>query len=107
MADMTDRARAFETQFTQDTEMRFRVEARRNRLLGLWAAATLGKTGAEAEDYAAAVMRADFEEAGPEDVVRLLVADLRGRASETDIRTKLAEMEVQARTQLAAQNNVS
>ncbi|WP_435169440.1 DUF1476 domain-containing protein [Falsirhodobacter sp. 1013] len=107
MANLTDRARAFETQFTQDTEMRFRIEARRNRLLGLWAAEMLGKTGTEADDYAAAVMRADFEEAGPEDVVRLLVEDLQGHASEADIRRKLAEMGVQAKAQLSGQNNVS
>ncbi|MDB6452149.1 DUF1476 domain-containing protein [Falsirhodobacter sp. 20TX0035] len=107
MADMTDRARALETQFTQDTERRFRLEARRNRLLGQWAAGTLGRTGAEADAYVATVMRADFNEAGPEDVVRLLVADLQGHATETEIRAKLAETEAQAAADLSAQNSVS
>ncbi|QUS36718.1 DUF1476 domain-containing protein [Falsirhodobacter algicola] len=107
MPDMNDRARAFETRFAQDAEMQFRAEARRNRLLGLWAAERLGRTGDEADAYAAAVVRADFEEAGPEDVIRKLVADLNGVEDEAAIRAKLAECEVLAKSQLADQSSDS
>lgn len=107
MADMNDRARAFENRFAQDADMQFRAEARRNRLLGLWAAGLLGKTGEEAEAYVAGVVRTDFQEAGPEDVIRLLMADLQGHATEADIRAKLTEMDVTAKAQLADQNSDS
>jgi len=107
MAEMNDRARAFENQFAQDADMRFRAEARRNRLLGLWAAALLGKSGEDADTYAATVVRADFQEAGPEDVIRLLVTDLQGRATEAEIRAKLDEMDMTAKAQLVDQNNAS
>lgn len=75
MTTFNDRENAFENKFAHDEELRFKALARRNKLLGLWAADKLGKTGAEAEAYAKSVVLADFEEAGDEDVVRKIVAD--------------------------------
>jgi hypothetical protein len=83
--------------------MIFRAEARRNRLLGLWAAGLLGKSGDEAAEYAMSVVQADFEEAGSEDVVRKVAADLAGKASTDDIRAKLAELMPVARAQLMSE----
>ena len=92
MSTFDDRENAFENKFAHDAEMRFKAEARRNKLLGLWAADLLGKAGDAAEAYAAAVVRADFEEAGHEDVVRKVAGDLGAKATADDIRTKMAEL---------------
>lgn len=100
MSTFDDRETAFEAKFAHDSEMQFRAEARRNKLVGLWAAELLGKSGAEAADYAMSVVSADFEEAGSEDVVRKLVADLGAKASVEVIRAKMAEMALVAKTQL-------
>lgn len=75
MASMDDRKDAFERKFAHDEELKFKAMARRNRLLGLWAAEKLGKTGDAAESYAKEVVIADFEEAGDEDVFRKVRAD--------------------------------
>lgn len=75
MNTMKDRETAFESKFALDEEMRFRATARRNKLLGLWAAEKLGKQGEAAETYAKAVVAADFEEVGDEDVFRKIRAD--------------------------------
>ncbi|KAB2658906.1 DUF1476 domain-containing protein [Brucella tritici] len=72
---MDDRRDAFEKKFALDAELRFKAEARRNKLLGLWAADQLGKKDADAEAYAKEVVAADFEEAGDEDVFRKIRAD--------------------------------
>ncbi|MEE9922721.1 MAG: DUF1476 domain-containing protein [Brucella anthropi] len=72
---MDDRRDAFEKKFALDAELRFKAEARRNKLLGLWAADQLGKKDADAESYAKEVVDADFEEAGDEDVFRKVRAD--------------------------------
>ena len=72
---MDDRRNAFEKKFALDAELRFKAEARRNKLLGLWAADQLGKKDADAEAYAKEVVAADFEEAGDEDVFRKVRAD--------------------------------
>ncbi len=100
MTTFDDRENAFESKFAHDAQMQFKAEARRNRLLGLWAAELLGKSGDEAAAYAREVVAADFEEAGHEDVVRKLRADLGERATEDEIRRKLAEMSVLAKQQL-------
>ena len=100
MPTFDDRERAFETKFAHDADMQFRAEARRNKLLGLWAAGLLGKSGDEAAAYALTVVQADFEEAGVEDVVRKVAADLTGHASADDIRAKLADLLPQAKAQL-------
>lgn len=100
MAQFDDRERAFESKFAHDADMQFRAEARRNKLLGLWAAGLLGKTGDDAAAYAVSVVQADFEEAGVEDVVRKVAADLADHASADDIRAKLTELLPVAKAQL-------
>lgn len=103
MTTFEDRENAFENKFAHDAEMQFRAEARRNKLVGLWAAELLGKTGDEAAAYAMEVVSADFEEAGIEDVVRKLVADLGDKASADVIRAKMAEMMPVAKAQLMSE----
>jgi len=75
MSGMDDRSEAYENKFAHDEELRFKAEARRNKLLGLWAADLLGKEGEEADEYAKQVVLADFKEAGDEDVFRKVRAD--------------------------------
>ena len=75
MSNMNDRERAFENKFAHDEELKFKAMARRNKLLGLWAAEKLGKSGADAEAYAKEVVMADFEQAGDEDVFRKVRGD--------------------------------
>lgn len=101
MSTMEDRERAFETKFAHDMEQQFKAVARRNKLLGLWAAGLLGRTGSQAEDYAMEVIRADFEEAGHEDVFRKVQADLAGKADEAEIRAKMAQFLAEAKASLA------
>lgn len=100
MTTFDDRENAFEAKFAHDSEMQFRAEARRNKLVGLWAAGLMGKSGEAADAYALEVVSADFEEAGDEDVVRKVVADLAGKASADDVRAKLKEMLPVAKAQL-------
>ena len=103
MTQFDDRERAFEAQFARDEEMQFRVLARRNRLLGHWAAELMGLSEVEAETYAKDVVRADFEEAGDEDVIRKLLGDLTSAGIEIDdqrIRDALGHKAVEARRQL-------
>ncbi|MEM6635105.1 MAG: DUF1476 domain-containing protein [Pseudomonadota bacterium] len=103
MSTFDDRENAFEAKFAHDEEMNFRAVARRNKLVGLWAAGLLGKSEGEAEDYAKEVIRADFEEAGHDDVVRKLMADLGSHASEDEIRAQMDAMLSEAKAQLAAE----
>lgn len=100
MSTFDDRANAFENKFAHDADMQFRAEARRNKLLGLWAADLLGKTGDDATEYAMSVVQADFEEAGDEDVYRKIAADLGARADEATIRAQMASLMVTAKAQL-------
>lgn len=100
MTTFDDRENAFEAKHAHDSEMLFRAEARRNKLLGLWAAELLGKSGDAATDYAMSVVSADFEEAGIEDVVRKVAADLGDKSSPDAIRAKMAELLAVAKTQL-------
>jgi hypothetical protein len=103
MTTFDDRERAFETKFAHDEEMKFRVLARRNRLLGEWAAGKMGLSEAETDAYAKDVVRADFEEAGDEDVIRKLLGDLTSAGVEIDeasIREALEHKTVDARRQL-------
>ena len=76
MTTLDDRRNAFERKFAHDAELRFRTTARRNKLLGLWAAERLGKSGPDAEAYARNVVAADFQEPGDEDVIRKVRGDL-------------------------------
>ena len=100
MSGFTDRERAFESKFAHDTEMQFRAEARRNKLLGLWAAGLMGKSDEAATDYAMSVVKADFEEAGIEDVVRKVAGDLGALSSPETVRAKMSELLVVAKAQL-------
>nr|WP_298929587.1 DUF1476 domain-containing protein [uncultured Erythrobacter sp.] len=103
MTDFQDRQRGEEAKFAMDEETAFKVAARRNRLLGEWAADLMSLTEEEADAYKKAVVQADFEEAGDEDVIRKLLGDLTAAesdVSEADIRTKLEEMTVEAKRQL-------
>jgi hypothetical protein len=100
MTTFDDRENAFEAKFAHDGEMQFRAEARRNKLLGLWAAGLMGKSDEAATAYAMEVVSADFEEAGIEDVVRKVVADLAGKASADIVRAKMTELLPVAKAQL-------
>ena len=103
MTTFDDREHAFEAKFAHDADMQFRAEARRNKLVGLWAAGLLGKSGQDAADYAITVVNADFEEAGIEDVVRKVAADLGAKSSAEAIRAKLAELAPIAKAQLMSE----
>ena len=100
MTTFDDRENAFEAKFAHDADMQFRAEARRNKLVGLWAAGLLGKDGDAAAEYAMSVVSADFEEAGIEDVVRKVAGDLAGKASADEVRAKMAELLPVAKQQL-------
>lgn len=103
MTTFDDREHAFEAKFAHDEEMQFKAQARCNKLLGLWAAALMGKSGDEAETYAKSVVKADFEEAGHEDVVRKVAGDLGDASSADEIRAKMAELLVEAKAQIMSE----
>ena len=100
MTTFDDRENAFENKYAHDAEMQFKADARRNKLLGLWAAELLGKSGADAEVYAKEVVKSDFEEAGHEDVFRKVSGDLGDKADEATIRSQMAALMVEAKRQL-------
>jgi len=100
MSTFDDRENAFEAKFAHDEEMQFKAQARANKLLGLWAAEKMGKTGEAAAEYAKEVIKADFEEAGHEDVVRKVLADLGDASSADEIRAKMAEKLIEAKKQV-------
>lgn len=103
MTTFDDRERAFEAKYVRDEEMAFRVTARRNRLLGQWAAEKMALTPEETDAYAKAVVQADFEESGDEDVIRKLLGDLTAAGVEIDdaaVRAAVEQMTVEARRQL-------
>lgn len=103
MTTFDDRADAFEKKFAHDQDLQFKATARRNKLLGLWAAAKLGKTAEEAEAYAKSVLMADFEEAGDDDVLRKVRADLAAGGvpvSDTDIRQQMDALLTEAKKAL-------
>ena len=100
MNTFDDRQNAFENKFAHDADMQFKAEARRNKLLGIWAAELMGKSEDEAKAYATEVVKSDFEEAGDEDVYRKVSGDLGDKASEDDIRAKMAELLSVAKAQL-------
>lgn len=102
MTTFDERERAFENKFAHDAELQFRIQARRNRLLGEWAAVKMGLTPEETDAYAKAVVQADFEEAGDEDVIRKLVGDMTQAGLDIDeagVRAALEEQAVVARRQ--------
>ncbi|QBF32100.1 DUF1476 domain-containing protein [Thalassococcus sp. S3] len=103
MTTFDDRENAFEAKFAHDADMQFKAEARRNKLLGLWAAELLGKSGDEAAEYAREVVKSDFEEAGDEDVYRKVSGDLDHRADEATIRAKMVELMAEAKAQIMSE----
>jgi hypothetical protein len=107
MTDFNDRKRGEERKFAMDEETTFRVAARRNRLLGHWAAEKMNLTPEETDAYAKAVVQADFEEAGDEDVIRKLLGDLTAAGCDVDeatVRAALDEKSVEARRQLMSES---
>ncbi|HZH09939.1 MAG TPA: DUF1476 domain-containing protein [Microvirga sp.] len=105
MTFFNDREDAFEKQFAYDEELRFRATARRNKLLGLWVAERLGKTGAEAEAYAKGVVQADFQEPGDADVLRKIRQDLDSAGKtvdEAELSDKLRQLTVRAIEEIKA-----
>lgn len=107
MTDFSDRERGEERKFAMDEETAFRVAARRNRLLGQWAAEKMALTPEETDAYAKAVVQADFEEAGDEDVIRKVLGDLTAAGCDIDeatIRAALDDKAVEARRQLMSES---
>ena len=82
MADFNEREKAFEAKFKLDEELRFKATARRNRLLGVWAAEKMGLSESEGEAYAKEVVKSDFAEPGDDDVLQKVLADLQGKGVE-------------------------
>ena len=106
MSTFDEREKGFEAKYKHDQETLFKVTARRNKLLGLWAAEQLGLSGAEAEAYARTVVAADFERPGDDDVLRKITADLSAKGvpvSEHALRKRLADLAQIAREQIAKQ----
>ena len=91
MTTFDDRERRFESKFANDAEARFRVEARRDKIVGAWAAGKLGLSGEKATEYARSVVRADLEEPGDDDVFRKLRADLPQSVTDQDIRAAMSD----------------
>lgn len=103
MSTFDDRENAFENKFAHDAEMQFKASARRNKLLGLWAAELLGKTGEDANAYAMEVVKSDFEEAGDDDVLRKVAGDLGDKSDEKAIRAKMTELMAEAKGQIMSE----
>lgn len=103
MTTFDERADAFEKKFAHDQDMQFKATARRNKMLGQWAAAKLGKSGPDAEAYAKSVLMADFEEAGDDDVLRKVRGDLQAAGvaiTDAEIRTQMEALLVDAKKAL-------
>jgi len=105
MSEFDDRGRSQERKFELDQELEFKAQARRNKLLGLWAAAQMGVSGADAEAYAKTVVMADLAQAGEEDVFAKIRADLDAKGagvSDHQIRVRMADLLIEARAQIQA-----
>jgi hypothetical protein len=103
MTTFDKREEGFEKKFAMDADQKFRAEARRNKLLGLWTAEKLGVTGEAAAAYAKEVVAADFEEAGDGDVLRKVTTDLEGKGvTQQQVRAKMDELMAQAIMQVRA-----
>jgi hypothetical protein len=108
MSQFDDRERAFEAKFAHDEEMKFRIVARRNRLVGEWAARKMGLSDEETASYSKDVVRADFETAGDDDVVRKLLGDLTSAGvdvEEAQIREALGHKMIEARRQIIQESS--
>ena len=103
MTTFDNREKAFEKKYAHDTEMQFKAEARRNKLLGLWAAGKMGMTGDEADAYAKAVVIADLKEVGDEDVYRKVAGDLEEKGisvPEAELRRQMRDLLAEAKAQI-------
>ena len=103
MTGFDDREKGFEAKFRMDEELVFKIHARRDKLIGLWAAAKLGLTGSAADDYAKSVVLADMEEPGDDDVVRKLIKDFTAKGisvTEAEIHKQLDHFKAEAKAQL-------
>ena len=103
MTTFNEREKAFEDKYKHDQDLQFKVEVRRNKLLGLWVAELLGLSGADAEAYAKEVISADFEEPGDADLVRKIMGDLGAKnveMSEHRLRKRMDELVVEAKEQI-------
>lgn len=100
MTTFNEREHAFESKYAHDANMQFKASARCHKLLGLWAAEKLGKTGDDAETYATSVVIADLSEPGHEDVVRKLIADLGDKSNAEAIRKKMRKLRAIAKAQI-------
>ena len=108
MTTFDDRENAFENLYAHDAEMQFKAEARRNKLLGLWAAEKMGMAGDAADAYAKTVVIADLEEAGDEDVFRKVAADLAEKGvtvSDADLRSQMTGLLSEAKSQIVGASN--
>ena len=106
MTTFGEREKAFEDKFKHDQELQFKVEARRNKLLGLWVAELMGKTSDEAGEYAKEVIASDFEEPGDDDVVRKVMGDLEKAEIEMTVhrlRKKMDEFMAEAKQQVMSE----
>ncbi len=106
MSTFDKREDGFEAKFAHDEQLKFKATARRNKLLGLWAAELLGKTGEAADEYAAEVVKSDFEEAGDEDVFRKVRGDLDAAkvdVSDHIIRKRMEELLAEAVQQIESE----
>lgn len=106
MANFDDREKGFEHKYKHDKELEFKINARRNKLLGLWAAELLGLTGTDAETYAKSVVMADFEKPGEEDVVEKVVADFAAKGVDMSahrVRKHMGELMAEARKQVMSE----
>lgn len=107
MTTFDNREKAFESKYAHDAEMQFKAEARRNRLLGLWAADKLGLSGDAAAAYAKEVVIADLKEAGDEDVYRKIKADFDAKGiavTETELRKRMADLRAEAKHQVMSES---
>ncbi len=106
MTTFNEREKAFEDKYKHDQDLQFKVEVRRNKLLGLWVAEMLGLSGADAEAYAKEVVSADFEEPGDADVVRKIQGDVQPKnidLSEHRLRKKMDELVAVAKEQIMSE----
>ena len=105
MTTFDDREKGFESKFALDQEQEFKAVARRNKLLGLWAAEKMGLNAAGAEEYGRAIVKADFDQPGEEDVFRKIAGDFKASGltvSEGELRSKMDELGSIAREQIRA-----
>ena len=99
MEKFDERKKSFEQKFARDEELKFKVESRRNKYLGQWVSQKLGYDAEKEKEYIQSVIKADFQEAGDEDVFRKIKADLKGHnISDEDIRKKMKELDEKAKS---------